>query len=272
MLQPDWKTPPLSDGADEGRFALAIELAIAAGNSTLPFFKQRNFQLEKKSDRSPVTNSDRASETLIRDAVKKHFPADAILGEEFGEQAGTSDYRWIVDPIDGTKSFISGVPLYSTLLAICVRDEPQLGIIYMPALGQIVVGAKSHGAWTNDQLNGCIAASVSDVATLDESVFVTTQVDSFPSFAAYQRLESECMITRSWGDGYGYYLVATGRAELMIDPIVNAWDVAAVMPVILEAGGMFSDWNGEVKIDSGHGIGSNGKVHAVALNKLRTIA
>ncbi len=261
-------------GNRAGRYKLAVELALAAGKVTLNHFFNRDFAIEKKADKSPVTVADKAAETLIRSKVHELFPDDAVLGEEFGEEPGTSDYQWIVDPIDGTKSFITGVPLYSTLVAVTYRGEPHIGVINMPALNQIVFAMRGDGAWVNDPSarDGFVAARVSQVSQLSESAFVTTQNDSFQIREArekYWQLESQCYITRTWGDGYGYFLVATGRAELMVDPIVNAWDVAAVMPVVIEAGGKFTDWSGSENFRSGHAVGSNGLVHEQALRALQ---
>ena len=261
-LPESWTLDNPPDAPWTPRYLAAIELAIAAGNSTLPMFHRRDFAVQRKADRSPVTAADQKAERLIRDAVQSRFPGDAILGEEFGEQPGEGDYRWIIDPIDGTKSFITGVPLYSTLVAVNYKNAPLVGIIYMPALGAIAVAAVGHGAWMN-QDGGCVRARVSEVDSLDDAAFVTTQRDSFDVVSGtrlFELFEQRCAVTRTWGDGYGYYLVATGRAELMIDPIVNAWDVAAVAPVIVEAGGRCTDWNFEPRLDSGNAIATNGRL------------
>lgn len=260
-------------GARQGRYQTAVELALAAGEVTLKHFYRRDFSVEKKADKSPVTVADKAAETLIRNRVHDLYPDDAVLGEEFGEEPGTSDYQWIIDPIDGTKSFITGVPLYSTLVAVTCRGEPFIGVINIPALKQIVFAMKGDGAWVNDPLQPKLysPAKVSSVSSLGESVFVTTQNDSFEkrnSLELYRHLESCCYVTRTWGDGYGYFMVATGRADFMVDPIVNAWDVAAVMPVVLEAGGAFTDWRGVTNYRSGHAVGSNGLVHHQVLEQL----
>jgi histidinol-phosphatase len=255
----------------EGRYQVAVELAIAAGQVTLEHFYNRNFEVEKKADRSPVTIADKAAETLIRNRVHELFPNDAVLGEEFGAEPGTSEFQWIIDPIDGTKSFISGVPLYSTLVAVTKHDEPYIGVILMPALGQMAFAMTGDGAWKNahGDYHKFVPARVSSVQTIAEAVFVTTQFDSFERREAVEQalaLERSAYISRTWGDGYGYYMVATGQADFMVDPIVNAWDVAAVMPVVLEAGGAFTDWHGRNKINSGHAIGSNGHLHSAVLS------
>ncbi len=271
-LSPQWSIPQLGTGVDEGRLLLAVELAIAAGNSTLRHFHERDFEVQKKADRSPVTIADKEAERLIRDRVSAEFSCDAILGEEFGEQSGTSEFEWIIDPIDGTKSFICGVPLYSTLVAVCFEKRPFIGIIYLPALGQIAFAMQGCGAWKNNSQGACVPTRVSQVSKLAECALVTTQIDSFGKRNAaptFLELDRTCYISRTWGDGYGYYAVATGQADLMIDPIVNAWDVAAVMPVVIEAGGQFSDWEGQQKIDSGHAVGSNGLLHSAVIDLLK---
>ena len=263
-------------GLENGRMATAVELAILAGDSTLKYFRSRNYQVERKNDRSPVTIADKNAEQLIREELSKRYPSDAILGEEFGAIDGETEYKWIVDPIDGTKSFISGVPLYSTLVAVTRSGVPTIGVIYIPALKEIIVAAIGHGAWycedTSDQNASWQRAHVSSVESLSEGLFVTSQADNFDARGArhsLDKLTAASYVTRTWGDGYGYLLVATGRAEVMVDPICNPWDIAAVLPVILEAGGTFSDWKGDRRIDTGDGVGSNGKVHSQVLEILK---
>jgi histidinol-phosphatase len=247
----------------EGRLACAVELAILGGRSTLKYFQSNDVGVERKGDDSPVTIADKEAEQLVRKILGERFPADAILGEEFGEQSGTSDYQWIVDPIDGTKSFISGVPIYSTLIGIVRERECLGGVIYIPALDEIVFAARGTGTWYSTrghQPNRCHVSS----RTLADGLFTTTQRDSFAkrgAVDAYNNLEKAAYITRTWGDGYGYLLVATGRAEVMVDPIANPWDLAAVQPVVEEAGGKFTNWSGESTVFGGDGVGSNGLVH-----------
>ena len=255
----------------EGRMGVAVELAQMAGRSTLELFQTNQVQVERKGDDSPVTQADRRAEELIRAALSERFPDDAILGEEFGSQEGSTEFQWIVDPIDGTKSFISGVPLYSTLVGIVSGKQCLGGVVFIPALDEIVFAARGAGAWHSK--NGSVPerCRVSE-RPLSEGLFVVSQVDSFAEHASaesYLALEREAYITRSWGDGYGYLLVATGRAELMVDPIANAWDLAAVQPVVEEAGGKFTSWDGEPHVFGGNGVGSNGKIHDHVLSKLR---
>lgn len=258
----------------EGRFAAAVELARLAGQSTLELFGSRAFDVERKGDDSPVTMADKQAEQLIRRELATRFPQDAILGEEFGSSEGGSDYGWIVDPIDGTKSFISGVPLYSTLVAVIKDKRAVAGVIYIPALDEMVFAAAAAGCWHSVKGATATRAEVSK-RTLDQGLFVLTQVDSFRKHnaeAAYLALEKEAYVTRSWGDGYGYLLVATGRAELMVDPIANPWDLAAVQVVVDEAGGRFTDWHGQSTYAGGQGVATNGLVHPLALEHLKPCA
>ena len=258
----------------DGRLACAVELAKLGGQLTLKYFQTIGIDVERKGDNSPVTIADKQAEELIRTQLSQRFPADAILGEEFGSHAGTSDYQWIVDPIDGTKSFISGVPIYSTLIGIVHHRECLGGVIYIPALDEIVFAAKGSGAWHSQGGSEPSLCHVSS-RTLGQGLFVTTQVDSFGKRGAgegYQNLERASYISRTWGDGYGYLLVATGRAEVMVDPIANPWDLAAVQPVVEEAGGKFTSWSGESTVFGGDGIGSNSLVHEEVLTMLNSAA
>lgn len=255
---------------DEGRLETAIELARLAGESTLVHFC-RDVAVERKGDNSPVTVADKQAEKLIRSRLQELYPDDAILGEEFGQQAGSSQYQWIIDPIDGTKSFISGVPLYSTLLAVVCEGTVVIGIIFIPALNEMVYASKGQGAWhvtCGSQPQRCRVSA----RQLDSGTFLASQFDLFSRVGAeegFRRLENAAYITRTWGDGYGYLLVATGRAELMVDPVANPWDLAAAQIVINEAGGRFTDWQGNETPFAGCGIGSNGLVHVGALEQLR---
>ena len=261
------------------RTQFAMELARIASEVTLEYFRTAAFRVERKNDRSPVTAADKGAETKVRQAIADRYPADALLGEEFGSVGGQSPFEWIIDPIDGTKSFISGVPLYSTLVGLTLHGAPLLGVIAIPALGELVVAARQCGAWYGqghgDQVVQLSRCHVSSVDRLEDGLFLTSQVDNFDrrgAQEAYRELERQAYVSRSWGDGYGYLLVATGRAELMVDPIVNPWDVAAVAPVIIEAGGSFTSWSGAVDLRAGHCFASNTKLHQGALDILKPYA
>ena len=266
-----------------GRLAAMIAVAQAAGDHTLKYFRSSGLAVEAKSDESPVTVADREAEQLVRTMLAEKFPTDTLQGEEFGDQTGTSDYRWIVDPIDGTKSFVCGVPLYSTLLAVEHNREPLAGVIVIPAGGEMIAAATGQGAWYRSfgrQPDGSAEAErhadwqrarVSEKNKLSDAVFVTSQVDAFEQRGAaegYKRLEKAAWLTRSWGDGFGYLMVATGRADVMVDPECNPWDVAAILPIITEAGGRFTTWKGEVTTRGGDGLGTNGRLHDEVLKAL----
>jgi histidinol phosphatase-like enzyme (inositol monophosphatase family) len=246
-----------------------LEIARAAGEHTLKYFGSGDLRVDSKSDDSPVTVADREAEQLVRKMIHAGYPEDTVQGEEFAEKAGKSAYRWVVDPIDGTKSFVCGVPLYSTLLALEKEGQPIAGVILIPALGEIVAAALGRGCWHQKPAADGSAglwsrARVSHRARLAEAVFLSSQFDAFDergATKAYKSLERECWITRTWGDGYGYLMVATGRADVMIDPICNAWDVAAILPVVSEAGGQFTDWKGVSTVRGGDGVGTNGLLH-----------
>ncbi|MEM9826848.1 MAG: histidinol-phosphatase [Planctomycetota bacterium] len=247
-----------------GRLTAMIDIARAAGDVTLEYFGKSDLVFESKSDDSPVTIADRNAEKKVREWVAERFPDDAVEGEEFENTAGKSDYRWVVDPIDGTKSFICGVPLYSTLLALQHGDDVIAGAILLPALDEILVAVTGCGAWHQRRGGDWVRAQVSKRDALKDVVFVTSQVDSFAergSAKAYAELERSTRFTRTWGDGFGYVLLCTGQVDIMVDPMCKVWDVAAAMPVVLEAGGRFSDWHGRVTARSGDALGTNGVLH-----------
>lgn len=262
-------TPQLPTAADvAARLECAVDMAIEAGDMTLQYFQTHDLEVEHKADRSPVTAADRASESHLRAAIGRHFPQDAIVGEEFGESAGTSGYRWILDPIDGTKSFIFGVPLYGTLIGIEYGERSVAGVICIPALGELVYAGVGTGCWYRRRGGAAQPARVSRNTRLADGLFVTSQVDSFEhrgAGEAFAELSRRAYVTRTWGDAYGYLLVATGRADLMIDPVMHVWDAAALQPILEEAGGRFTDWQGRPTIYSGEAVGSNGLVHDEAL-------
>jgi histidinol phosphatase-like enzyme (inositol monophosphatase family) len=273
---PDWPLGlELSPEEFRSRIDFAMELAQIASQVTLGFFRTKAYQVERKSDRSPVTAADKEAERAVREAISKGYPQDGLLGEEFGSLAGQNDFEWIIDPIDGTKSFISGVPLYSTLVGLTYQGRPLIGVIAIPALGELVMGAIGCGAWYGQDSGAMQRCRVSSVESLSDGLFLTSQVDNFNRRGAqdaYQALEESAYVSRSWGDGYGYLLVATGRGELMVDPIVNPWDVAAVAPVITEAGGKFTSWAGQVDLRAGHCFASNGLIHDDVLRVLKPYA
>ncbi len=244
----------------------AIDAAWQAGQLTLAHF-QTGVAVEQKADESPVTIADRGAEQLLRRLIESRFPGHAIVGEEYGETDRDSSYRWIIDPIDGTRSFIRGVPLYGVLIGLEVAGESIVGAVHFPGLGEMVAAAESHGCWWNGR-----PARVSGVSRLDQALVTYTDCAGFADHGrsqAWARLQTASHTQRGWGDCYGHCLVATGRAEVMLDPILSAWDCAALVPILSEAGGTFTDWNGEVTIYSGHGLSTNGVLFEQVMKIIR---
>lgn len=248
----------MPDAEIQARLELALAAAREAGRLTLNYFQQDNFQVERKADRSPVTVADRQAELHLRQRIGERFPDDGIVGEEFGQSDGSSGFQWILDPIDGTKSFITGVPLYGTLVGVTREGASLVGVILIPALDECVYAAKGQGAWYQRHGAAAVPARVAQRSSLADGVFLTSQVDSFRrrgADEAYRQLEAAASITRTWGDCYGYLLVATGRADAMVDAEMSVWDAAALQPILEEAGGAFTDWNGQPTIHGGEGVG-----------------
>lgn len=254
------------------RLELAREAGIAAGRIALEYFRRDDLEVERKADESPVTVADRAAERYLREQIAEKFPTDGILGEEYDEQQGESGFRWIVDPIDGTKTFIRGVPFWGTMVAVEYDGRAIAGVVSFPALDEHIWAASGQKCWYQHGDQPPVEARVSTVAALDESVFCVTDASSFERTsrgAAYTALEKAAWMTRSWGDCYGYLLVATGRAEVMIDAVMNVWDAAALQPIIEAAGGTFTDWNGNHTIHGGEAVATNGHVHEKVLDVTR---
>jgi histidinol-phosphatase len=249
------------------RLEWAVQIAREAGDGTLHHFRRADLRVERKADDSPVTVADREAEQLLRKRIAERFPEDGVLGEEFGTTDGTSGFQWVLDPIDGTKSFIHGVPLYTTLVAVLEKDVPRVGVIDVPATGETVYAATGAGCWYLAERGAKPqAAKVSSVSRLKDGLVTTCDVAGFATsrkrdaMDAWVALQRTARLTRTWGDGYGYLMVATGRAEVMIDPVMNLWDAATMQPILEEAGGRFTDWRGEATVHSGEGIATNGLV------------
>jgi histidinol-phosphatase len=249
------------------RLEWAVQIAREAGDGTLRHFRRADLRVERKADDSPVTVADREAEELLRKRIAERFPEDGVIGEEFGIAEGTSGYQWVLDPIDGTKSFVHGVPLYTTLVAVLKNGTALIGVIDAAATGETVYAATGAGCWYLPERDAKPqSAKVSSVARLNDALLVATDVSTFSTARkrdareAWIALERATRLTRTWGDGYGYLLVATGRAEVMIDAVMNLWDAATMLPILTEAGGRFTDWRGEPTVQSGEGIATNGLV------------
>lgn len=243
----------------------AVESAQLAGAFTLGYFNASP-SVELKADRSPVTAADRGAEERLRKRIAEHYPDHGVIGEEFGETTGRAPARWILDPIDGTHSFISGVPLYSVLIGFEWQGAVLAGVIHLPALGETVYAARGLGCWWNGR-----RARVSNVATLSDARLLTNTLKGHEhcgTAAAYGRLLHTCGSDRGSYDAYGYALVATGRAEVCIDPVMHLWDNAALRPVVVEAGGSFTDWSGVESHTARQIVATNGLLQAEVVNVL----
>lgn len=250
----------------EALLEAAERFAREAGALTLRHFGGRVAD-EAKGDGSPVTLADREAETALRGWIQARFPGHGVLGEEFGVTPGTLPVRWILDPIDGTRSFMRGVPLYGVLIGIEVHDVPVVGVAHFPALQETVSAARGLGChWNGDR------AQVNTVSTLAQAVVLTSDERMSAKSArasGWQRLVRQVDYARSWGDAYGHALVATGRAELMVDTVLSPWDAAPLATILSEAGGTFTDLEGRQGIHGGSGLSSNGRLHAEALRILQ---
>ena len=245
----------------------AVEVAWRAGRTAFAHY-QSGLPSETKSDDSPVTIADRNAEHVARELIERRFPHDGIIGEEFGTVRDDATRRWILDPIDGTRTFIRGVPFFGCLLALEENHQPVIGVMYFPALEEMVYGARGEGAWWNGR-----RAHVSDTTELDQALLVTTDIDNIHRAGygdGFLRLHDECGMLRTWGDCYGHALVATGRAEIMLDPIMSLWDAAALKPIVEEAGGRFTSWTGEATHTGGSAVSTNAALADRALQLLNT--
>ena len=232
----------------------AEELARLTGGVALQHYRSA-LDVERKADGSPVTAADRAAEQAAREWVRRRYPADGVLGEEFGEERAGARRRWIIDPIDGTKSFVRGVPLWGSLVALCEGETVLAGAAFFPAVDELAVAAPGAGCWWNGRR--CSVSSVDDLAAAT-AVTTDERFRRHPARrAAWERLGARVDVARSWGDCFGYLLIATGRAEIMCDPELSPWDAAALQPIIVEAGGTFTDWSGRPTAFGGSAIATN---------------
>lgn len=230
----------------------ATDTARQAGRLTLRYF-QTGVRPEHKADDSPVTVADREAEQLIRARIEQAFPDHAIVGEEFGadERAGAS-HRWYIDPIDGTRAFVRGVPLYAVLLGLEIEGRCEVGVAYFPALDEMVAAATGEGCHWNGR-----PAHVSSVSTLGRGILTHGNAAAFERNGrgdAWARLQRAAGFCAGWADAYAYLLIATGRAEVGLDPVMSAWDCAPFPPILREAGGYFGDWGGNETIHAGEAL------------------
>jgi len=238
----------------DDRVAPAAELARITGMVALKHYRS-HLTVETKADGSPVTIADRAAEESARAWVRNRFPDDGILGEELGEERVGARRRWVIDPIDGTKSFVRGTPLWGSLVALCEGERVLAGAAYFPAVDELIAAAPGAGCWWNGS-----RCHVSSVSTIAEATVLTTDErfrERPERLAGWTELSRAAAVSRTWGDCFGYLLVATGRADVMCDPILSPWDAAALQPIVEEAGGVFTDWTGAVTAFGGSAVATN---------------
>jgi myo-inositol-1(or 4)-monophosphatase len=240
----------------------AVELAHAAGDHTLRYYGHL-VDHAAKGDGSPVTIADREAEALMRERIARRFPDHAVLGEEFGETSPGARVRWILDPIDGTRSFMRGVPLYGVLVGVEVDGVASVGVAHFPPLRETVAAGSGLGCTWNGKV-----CRVSPVTRLSEALVLTTDPKALARDPGWLALQERAGTVRGWSDCYGHALVATGRAEVMLDPVMNPWDSAPFLPILTEAGGRFTDRKGVETIHGGSAVSTNGALHQEVLEAL----
>lgn len=254
-MNPDWRS----------RYDLAVQAAREAGDLARTVF-DTPFEVEWKQDESPVTVADRRAEQHIRQSVAKYFPSDGFLGEEYGDQSGSSGYRWVIDPIDGTRSFVRGIPLWATLVGLEHDGDRIAGVCYSPAMGNMYRAARGDGAYRDDR-----RIRVSDQAELSRALVSYSGHKFFEDAGREATFRALCARTDrqlGYGDYYGFVLVAQGSCEVMLDHGVHAWDVAALVPILEEAGGRLTAWNGTRTIHRPDVVATNGRLHDAVLQVL----
>jgi histidinol-phosphatase len=254
---------------DQTDVDVAIRLADAADQITVSRFRAHDLTVDRKPDRTPVTDADLAVEDRIRELLAERRPADRVAGEERGGQVG-AERTWLVDPIDGTKNFLRGVPAWATLIALVVDGVPVVGVASAPALGRRWWAAGGEGTWTSAVgVDRPWRVSVSGVDDLADVYLSTTDLGSWVrhhSRDAYLRLVDACWESRAFGDFWQHCLVAEGALDVAVEPIVSPWDVAALQVIVTEAGGRFSDLTGDGTFQGGSALSTNGRLHSSVLD------
>jgi histidinol-phosphatase len=256
------------------RLEFALDVAQKAGELILGYYQSKSLAIEVKRDSSPVTKADREAEALIRTHIVREFPGDGAMGEELGTFPSANGFNWIVDPVDGTKSFIHGVPLFGTLIGLEFNKRLVLGVCRFPALNEVIYAMEGAGAWWQSGTEPKREAKVSRVLRLSDALMCVTTISGFERIGRYktfEELRTAVQLTRGWGDCYGHALVATGRADVMVDPLMNPWDAAPFIPILQEAGGHFLDWQGRPTIYSGNGVSVNDLLKDSVIDRLHPV-
>ena len=236
----------------------AVELAEASGDYIRPYFANPSLEVEMKGDRSPVTVADRGAEDLMRARIAKKFPEHGVIGEELGNDRADAEWVWVLDPIDGTKSFMTACPLFGTLIALLHEGQPVLGIIHQPVLRQLLIGDGATTTMNGRPVKVRSCASFDDATLLTSDPLNPARYQNGPAFEAVAR---RARIYRTWGDCYGYFLVACGWADIVVDPIMNPWDIAALVPILRGAGGEITDWQGRAPYPANSTVAAHPDLH-----------
>lgn len=253
----------------EARARLAGDMTARAGKHTWELF-ERGVESETKADRTPVTVADRQAEEMLRAAIGKAFPGDGFLGEEYGEEPSRTGFRWIIDPIDATANFVRGIPIFGTLVGLEHEGDLVAGFVYVPALKQLYRAVRGQGAFRDDR-----RIAVSDIGRFEDGLLIYSSLRFFDKAGVtgeFLDLERRFPRTRGFGDFFGFLIVADGSAEIMIDPVVSPWDVAALKPIVEEAGGVFTDWHGKPTIYGQGAVAANPAIHRQAMAVIREFA
>ncbi|MER7764077.1 histidinol-phosphatase [Streptomyces sp. NPDC097619] len=255
---------------------LALELADAADAVTTARFRALDLKVETKPDMTPVSEADRAAEEVIRAGIERDRPRDAILGEEYGLK-GDGPRRWVVDPIDGTKNYVRGVPVWATLVSLMAEGpdgefRPVVGVVSAPALGRRWWASEGGGAFSGGSLAEAAPIGVSGVADLSDASFAYSSLSGWEEqgrLPGFLELTRACWRTRGYGDFWPYMMVAEGSLDLCAEPELNLWDMAAIEIVVREAGGRFTSVEGVDGVHGGNAAASNGLLHDRMLGYLR---
>ena len=229
-----------------------------SGALIMEYFSETGLGVDRKEDGTPVTIADRDVEILLRKKINSNFPEHGILGEEFGSEKEDAEWLWMIDPIDGTKSFISGVPLFGTVLCLCHNGIPAFGAIHMPALNEWLVGNGKKTLCNGRQVSCRLPKSISEATLLTSDEADVRMHQNYNNWLALSKRVNFC---RTWGDCYGYFLVATGKADIMADPIVSPWDVFGAIPILDGAGAKVSTWNGENVRNGNSAVAAHPELH-----------
>jgi histidinol phosphatase-like enzyme (inositol monophosphatase family) len=241
-------------------------LAEKSGEIIKPYFAQADLAIEIKEDQTLVTHADRQAEAVMRDLIRKRYPQHGILGEEFGPENASAEFVWILDPIDGTFSFARGCPLFGTLIGLLHSGEPILGAINHPVLNQLCIGNNSETT-----LNGR-AIRLRETCDLSEAMLLTTDIESIGNHRrkGLEELLKRTRLYRTWGDCYGYLLVASGGADIMLDPMMNPWDILPLVPIIQGANGVITTWSGTDASQGDSCVVANKTLHPQVLQILNS--